>query len=792
MNKKYLTLLVSISLLTGCSSITPANNISLVKENNQLAVVKPQPEIKKEIRVELGGFITTENNTVTFNLNLPKSSFQTKALDVPLFKFFRLKLIDSSGNIYYPSSAISDADPNKDKLVSTSDGGVINITMTNIKLDNAMVATMESYDQNKVLIPGTELDTAFSLQTTSKNVEISFRTTPTAKIVRKLIETNTGNSLSIARSLTLQNNLQNFIDTIIGVDNTEVFPNYTYTNHPAFINTDMIATDLLASGVVTNLSASNAGYVNASVLVSGTIKGLVATDTVSIQTTDTVSPILTGKGNGLFTNNVLQGPDWQTKIMVESGAGTTYTVTTPVATSANANVNLGDITLTPATPVITSVVAGFGKKDDEITITGTQFHSKLDGNVVKFGNIVAEITSFSNTELKVKVPDGIGIGGTVKVTVSVGTQTSNQVDFKITPVITTNSVSGAIGDEVTINGTGFSTTKEDNIVTIGGKPATVNSSTNNELKVVVPAGIYGTVNYTVKVGDQTSNIKTLAVTPKLTPLSSTDLNTGDTLNITGTGFDFNNKDNNKVNFGTTDVAVQSVNATGTQLTVIVPSVANSNITVKVGDQTSNGLAYNLLPTISITAPVSGATVNGTITLTASVTSPNTISKVEFFNGVASIGTATLVGGVYSYSWNTTTATSGAAPITAKVTDSAGKVVTSSIVNLTINQIPVVSSITASDNPVSGLGYPIQLTANATDDNTITYTWSALNNSGTFSNQNTNPVIWKAPSTAGSGVGKDTYTIQISVSDGVNPAVTKTLDVEVNNGTASVNVTGGAN
>lgn len=105
----------------------------------------------------------------------------------------------------------------------------------------------------------------------------------------------------------------------------------------------------------------------------------------------------------------------------------------------------------------------------------------------------------------------------------------------------------------------------------------------------------------------------------------------------------------------------------------------------------------------------------------------------------------------------------------------------------VNQPPVIQSLTPGKTTLNGLGYPVQLTAVATDDQVLTnasYTWSC-NNCGdaSFSQTNSPQVIWNAPSTAGD------YTIQVSVSDGVNPPVTKTQVIKVKHQTATVTVIG---
>ena len=58
-----------------------------------------------------------------------------------------------------------------------------------------------------------------------------------------------------------------------------------------------------------------------------------------------------------------------------------------------------------------------------------------------------------------------------------------------TPRITSFSpTSAAVGDTVTITGSGFSTTAANNIVYFGGVRATVSSATPTQLVVTVPSG----------------------------------------------------------------------------------------------------------------------------------------------------------------------------------------------------------------------------------------------------------------------------------------------------------------
>jgi subtilisin family serine protease len=88
------------------------------------------------------------------------------------------------------------------------------------------------------------------------------------------------------------------------------------------------------------------------------------------------------------------------------------------------------------------------------------------------------------------------------------------------------------------------------------------------------------------------------------------------------------------------------------------------------------------PTTSLTAPLSGSTLSGTVTLSASAADNVGVSKVEFFSGTTLIGTDTTA--PYSISWNTTGAANGAYSLSAKAYDTAGNVGSSPFVFVNVS------------------------------------------------------------------------------------------------------------
>jgi len=110
------------------------------------------------------------------------------------------------------------------------------------------------------------------------------------------------------------------------------------------------------------------------------------------------------------------------------------------------------------------------------------------------------------------------------------------------------------------------------------------------------------------------------------------------------------------------------------------------------------------PAASITAPANGATVSGTVSVTASASDNVGVTKVEFLlDGVLQ---STDTSSPYAWSWNTTTATNASHALVAKAYDAANNIGTSATVNVTVNN----------GTPIDIGGYTITQ-ANAT----LTYT-----------------------------------------------------------------------
>ena len=132
---------------------------------------------------------------------------------------------------------------------------------------------------------------------------------------------------------------------------------------------------------------------------------------------------------------------------------------------------------------------------------------------------------------------------------------------------------------------------------------------------------------------------------------------------------------------------------------------SGNVSVTVVNDTA-------APAVSLTAPGNGATLSGTVAVTASASDNVGVSRVEFYQDGALLSAGNV--SPYSYSWNTSTVANGSHTLSAKAYDAAGNVGQSANLPVTVknqvadNSAPVVSAFslpaTASSLtvPVSGL------------------------------------------------------------------------------------------
>lgn len=124
------------------------------------------------------------------------------------------------------------------------------------------------------------------------------------------------------------------------------------------------------------------------------------------------------------------------------------------------------------------------------------------------------------------------------------------------------------------------------------------------------------------------------------------------------------------------------------------------------------------PTASITSPLNGATVGGTVVVSASASDNVGVTKVEFYKDGSLVGTDT--SSPYSFSWNTYNDANGSHSWVAKAYDAAGNVGTSNTVTVTVSNVadttaPTVSILSPAANSKLPSKGTVSVSAGASDD-----------------------------------------------------------------------------
>jgi len=148
------------------------------------------------------------------------------------------------------------------------------------------------------------------------------------------------------------------------------------------------------------------------------------------------------------------------------------------------------------------------------------------------------------------------------------------------------------------------------------------------------------------------------------------------------------------------------------------AAGNTRTSAAVSVTVNNTAPDTTAPTVSISAPASGATVSGSVSLSATASDNVGVVGVQFKVDGANIG-AEDSSSPYSVSWDTRTAANGSHSITAVARDAAGNTRTSAAVSVTVNNVgldttaPTVSiSAPAAGATVSG---SVTLSASASDN-----------------------------------------------------------------------------
>ncbi len=168
--------------------------------------------------------------------------------------------------------------------------------------------------------------------------------------------------------------------------------------------------------------------------------------------------------------------------------------------------------------------------------------------------------------------------------------------------------------------------------------------------------------------------------------------------VLGVGNDFDNAVTRSIPTGQT-LLHQDLTSTGDTYWVqmLASAVAAAGTTVAINDTAPTKDRYNLAiaevlagagstntvpPTVSMTAPATGATIAGQTTLAANASDPVAIAGVQFLLDGAPLG-AEVTSAPYTLVWNTTTVSDGSHTLAARARDSAGLSTVSTAIPVTV-------------------------------------------------------------------------------------------------------------
>ncbi|HKT31097.1 MAG TPA: LamG-like jellyroll fold domain-containing protein, partial [Gammaproteobacteria bacterium] len=160
------------------------------------------------------------------------------------------------------------------------------------------------------------------------------------------------------------------------------------------------------------------------------------------------------------------------------------------------------------------------------------------------------------------------------------------------------------------------------------------------------------------------------------------------------------------------------------------------IIVKIPAQLLTGASGGATPpTVAITNPTPGATLSGTVSVTADASDPAGIANVQFLLDGTNLGSA-VTQAPYTVSWNTTTVTAGTHTLTAMATDTSGLSTTSGPITVTTQgntTPPVISAVAAGS--VSSSGATVTWTTDQPGTSQVVYGTTAAYGSSSAVNTN---------------------------------------------------------
>jgi hypothetical protein len=179
------------------------------------------------------------------------------------------------------------------------------------------------------------------------------------------------------------------------------------------------------------------------------------------------------------------------------------------------------------------------------------------------------------------------------------------------------------------------------------------------------------------------------------------------------------------------------------------------------------------PATSITNPVSGATVSGTVSVSAAASDNVGVTSIQLLADGVVVGTATTA--PYNFSWNTTVLPNGSHTLQTRASDGAGNTGVSTSVTVTVSNLTSSSLTVAVTNPKNGSTVPrnqkVTVSAAASDTIAVTKMEFYVNNS-LLGTATTAPYTypWRVPGKRGQ------YQIQAKAYDAAGKSAAQAITV----------------
>ncbi len=319
------------------------------------------------------------------------------------------------------------------------------------------------------------------------------------------------------------------------------------------------------------------------------------------------------------------------------------------ASSGNIKVKIGDLysnDINFKVSTITSLVPDYGPAGTVIDINGTAFGAAQGTGRVLYGGVSlasGDIYSWSDTKIRVKVPIG-SVSSTFTIEVN-GTAT-NEYNYYITKINSTDKPKVTAGEVLKIYGAGFGPVKGSTRVLFDALNSTAVEAVVNQgnwsmntVEVIVPYGaVSGNLRFEMNaIASQVYAYQALTVS-SLTPFAGT---SGQEVTITGSGFGAFQAAGDVVRFGGTPVESNDyLGWTDTQIRVKVPPTAESGgVTVTAGGITSNGYLFNIVKVSSIAPNPLNIGTDITVSGSGFGTTPSAVSVK--FNDISAAGVSEL-------------------------------------------------------------------------------------------------------------------------------------------------------